>query len=186
MRKILAIAAACIALTAGSARAAVIYRDHVATPYSRAEFQAVASGHGFLTELHGAPFGDAAALRAAVLAALPAKTLGRDIRFVTEAGEGMDPRYRLVLVFNGPINVNADDLCTRAADIPTRPLGADERLFVQAAYCRIDSALSDAVGVSSARAATDRDFSRVIEQLALVLFPQRNPNIDPNQNFWPD
>ena len=185
MNRIIAIAAACAVLISSTAQAAIIYRDHVATAYSRAEFHSVASGHGFLTEIHGAPYGDAAALRTAVLDALPASALGRDIRFVTETSEGMDPRYRLVLVFNGPKNVNADDLCTRANDIPTQPLAADDRLFVQAAYCRIDTALTDAVGVTGARSAAERDFTRLIEQLGLVLFPLRNPNIDRDRTDWP-
>lgn len=185
MNRIIALLAAAAVLVSSAAQAAIIYRDHVATAYSRAEFHAVASGVGFLTEIHGSPFGEPERLRSAVLAALPAASLGRDIRFVTEPGEGMDPRYRLVFVFNGPKNVNAGDLCTRAAEIATRPLAADERLFVQAAYCRIDRALSDAVGTSGAKTADDEDFAEVIEQLGLVLFPLRNPNRDRDRNDWP-
>lgn len=185
MKRLIVILAAVAAMVSVAAHAAVIYRDHVATAYSRSEFVSVASGSGFLTEIHGAPFGNPDALRAAVLEALPASVLGPDIRFVTDIKEGMDPRYRLVLVFNGPKNVNADDLCTRAEAIPTWPLATEERLFIQAAYCRIDRALSDAVGVTGARSLEKRDFSRVIEQLGLALFPLRNPNID-SDVFWPD
>lgn len=140
--------------------------------YRPDEVARVSAEQGCLVVVRGDPFAAGAAFVHAVTDAMQGRNWGPAVRFTTRASETADPRYRVVMLFNGP-TVTADELCRRPDSYSSvEPPGPDGRIRVIAAWCRDDVVLSEVEGwVTGARGPTDSPFVRLVGQTTRELFP---------------
>jgi hypothetical protein len=85
------------------------------------------------------------------------------------------PDYRLVLVFDPALNLNADPVC--AGEPPRFRPGTPGRFYVYAIYCRNDRAMSYTTAWTDATGPTDPRIERLFRELFPVVFSEQ-------QNRW--
>jgi hypothetical protein len=78
------------------------------------------------------------------------------------------PDYRLVLVFDPALNLNAAPVCA-GTDMRFRP-GKPGTFYVYAIYCRNDQPLSTATAWTAATGPTDPRIERLFRELFMVVF----------------
>ncbi len=91
--------------------------------------------------------------------------------FVTQGSKMTDPRYKVVMMFDPPSWLSADNLCT---DRPPPPAGSAPggRLHLLAAFCRAGEASSESQGSAPVPAGVnDPNFAALVQQVTLNLFP---------------
>ncbi|MHA1565213.1 MAG: hypothetical protein ACTSX7_07880, partial [Alphaproteobacteria bacterium] len=189
VRNFSAMAAAAIAvLLAGCALAGIRVNQDIAHQYSTSTLGRVATGDRQLkVDIRQKPFAmPDDRFGAIAIAGMQNRTPGAQINFsLNPENSYRNNSYRTVLLFNPPPRTSSIGLCKPAkldALAPPGPLryvdGADEVRLV-GAYCNGDLTLSR---VSARALAVDgpnsEKFDQLMSQVALALFPSRNPHLD--------
>ncbi len=185
-----AAAAFVILLAGGCALAGIRVREDVAHQYSTSTLGRVATGDRQLkVDIRQKPFAipdDAFATLA--IAGMQNRTPGGQVNFSTNpTNPYRNNSYRTVLLFNPPPRTSSLLLCKQdrldelAPAGPLRHVDGAGEVRLLAAYCNGDltltrvNASADAIdGPNSER------FDSLMSQVALALFPSRNPNDDRN------
>ena len=137
-----------------------------------------AAGEGAIyTEVLGNPFGvPQEQLETVVTDVMYGAHFGPVVPFVTTKPDDYKSPYRVVMLFNPAMGVNAHRLC-ESSDQPTT--GSTDRVRVLAVFCsstyRESSALASVGGVNSPR---DSTFRQLISQVTRELFPPRDQDIE--------
>lgn len=159
--------------------AAVIGGAYYAPQYDYREFFAATDGKPFQVVLLGTPpfpGVDPAVVARDLLPAMqrakprPALTFTYD-----QPSPRPSPNYRLVLIFDPALNLNADPVC--AGDPPRFRPGTPGRFYVYAIYCRNDRMLSYTTAWTNATGPTDPRIEQLFRQLFPVIFSEQ-------QNRW--
>jgi len=97
-------------------------------------------------------------------------------RYTTHPSDQAKTAYHVAMAFNPPENYDADDVCA-SRDSAASP-GSAGNIRIVAAFCSADTRLSDTlVYGGGASGPTDPVFVKMIRQVMLDLFPQRDPNV---------
>jgi len=167
------IALGLFALTAACAAGGVrLSHQNVNVAYSPGEFAYAGAGRDLRVEVVGNPFaGDAAAFAAAVTDAMRGQHWGQPANFTTTPGENARRDYRVMMLFNPPVSLNAMRLCRDdAATLPTEATGDGIALF--GAFCLGDKELTAIKGhVAGAAGPQDPAFRSLVGQVTRALFP---------------
>lgn len=122
-----------------------------------------------LVEVHGTPFAvDAGEFRDQVAEAMSNKIIGRVTLFTARRDLAPRPRYRVVLAFNAPDDLDMDRLCTGDPPVAAEPR---ETVTVQAAFCDGDKLMASLRGrVARVEGPGDKRFRQLMAQVARELF----------------
>ncbi len=180
MRLARGLAAALLALIVlpAAALAAVIGGYYYAPQYDYREFFAATDGRQFQVVLDGNPFPgiDPAVVARDLLPAMQAAKPRPALTFTyDQPSPPPSPNYRLVLVFDPALNLNADPVCAGAP--PRYRPGTPGRFYVYAIYCRNDQAMSYTTAWTDATGPTDPRIERLFRELFPVVFSEQ-------QNRW--
>ncbi|WP_421998894.1 hypothetical protein [Reyranella sp.] len=154
--------------------AAVIGGAYHAPQYDYREFFAATDGKYFQVVLDGNPFPgmDPATVARDLLPLMQAAKPRPALRFVYDKpSPPPSPDYRLVLVFDPALNLNADPVCA-GQPARFRP-GTPGRFYVYAIYCRNDRALSQTTAWTDATGPTDPRIERLFRELFPVIFSEQ-------------
>lgn len=158
--------------------AAVIGGAYYAPQYDYREFFAATDGKPFQVVLLGNPFpGTDPAVVARDLLPMMQRAKPRPALTFTydRPSPPPSPDYRLVLVFDPALNLNADPVCA-GEPARFRP-GTPGRFYVYAIYCRNDRMLSYTTAWTDATGPTDSRIEWLFRELFPVIFSER-------QNRW--
>ncbi len=173
IRKLVLGAAGLLALPA-VALAATIGGAYYAPQYDFREFWAATDGKPFQVVLGGNPFPnvDPATVARDLLPMMQSAKPRPALTFTYDRpSPPPSPDYRLVLVFDPALDLNADPVC---AGQPLRFRPARPGIFyVYAIYCRNDRMLSYTTAWTPANGPTDPRIERLFRELFLVVFSQR-------------
>ena len=136
------------------------------------------------TRIHGNPFAvSKARLDRWVTDALGDSPVGTVAAFSTaKAGPGSP--YRMVLSFDGPHDLDGEDLCRGAVPATRNATAGAVRLA--AAFCLGDGALSEATGEAyGVSGLDDPDMQMLVNQIMFVLFPGEEEDDDDDQDEPP-
>ena len=175
-------------LLAGCALAGIRVQQDIAHQYSASTLGRVATGdYQLKVDIRQKPFAiPDETFAATALAGMQNRTPGARVNFATNPTNSYrDNAYRLVLVFNPPPRTSSIGLCKAAkldAIAPPGPLrlvdGLGEVSLV-AAFCNGDLTLSRVSARANMVDGPDSEkFDQLMSQVALALFPFRNPNRD--------
>ncbi len=137
-----------------------------------------AAGEGAIyTEILGNPFGvPQDQLEAIVTDVMYGAHFGPVVPFVTTKPEDYKSPYRVVMLFNPALGVNAHRLC-ESSDQPAT--GSRDRVRVLAVFCSSRYRESSAVAsVGGVRSPMDPGFRQLISQVTQELFPPRDQDIE--------
>ncbi len=188
-RSIIAIAGTATGvLLAGCALAGIRVQQDIAHQYSASTLGRVATGdYQLKVDIRQKPFAIPDDIfAAAAVAGMQNRTPGAQVNFAANpTNTYRDNAYRTVLVFNPPPRTSSIGLCKQAkldAIAPPGPLrlvdGLGEVSLV-AAYCNGDLTLSRVSARATMVDGPDSEkFDQLMSQVALALFPSRNPNRD--------
>ena len=178
----LALALAAASALPTLALAATIGGAYYAPQYDYRDLWAATDGKPFQVVLHGNPFPgtDAAAVASALLPAMQAAKPRPALTFTYDApAPRPSPDYRLVLVFDPALDLNADPVCA-GQPVRYRP-GKPGVFYVYAIYCRNDRMLSYTTAWTDASGPSDPRIERLFRELFPVLFkegPSRWADLD--------
>ena len=161
----------------------VITGEDYAPQYDYSEFYAVADRKLFTVMVWGNPFPGLpdAEMRQRLLPVMQANPPQARVTFTYAVPfELPRPFYRLVLVFDPALNLNAASVCADQVRRQPEPSG---RFAVFAIYCRNDLVLSQASAATLASAPEDPRVGALFNQLFAVLFAQRYPERDRRHPF---
>ena len=150
---------------------AVIGGAYYAPQYDYREFFAATDGKQFQVVLAGNPFPgiDPAVVARDLLPAMQAAKPRPALTFTYERpSPPPSPDYRLVLVFDPALNLNADPVCA-GEPARFRP-GRPGVFYVYAIYCRNDRMLSYTTAWTDASGPADPRIERLFRELFLVVF----------------
>ena len=158
--------------------AAIIGGAYYSPAYDYRDFFAATDGKPFQVVLAGTAFPgiDPAVAARDLLPAMqrakprPALTFTYD-----QPSPPPSPNYRLVLIFDPALNLNADPVC--AGEPPRFRPGTPGRFYVYAIYCRNDRAMSYTTAWTDATGPTDPRIERLFRELFPVVFTEQ-------QNRW--
>jgi hypothetical protein len=103
--------------------------------------------------------------------------------FVAESSPMTDPRYKVVMMFDAPAWLSADNLCSDRPP-PPAPHAPGERLRLLASFCRAGEASSEAHGSAPVSAGVDDpNFAALVRQVTLNLFPTHDDRHDSDVPF---
>ena len=155
----------------GLAVAATIGGYYYAPQYDYRDFFAATDGRQFQVILAGNAFPgvDPETVARALLPAMQAAKPRPALTF-TYARPSPPPRpnYRLVLVFDPALNLNADPVCA-GSDMRYRQ-GKPGVFYVYAIYCRNDQALSYTTAWTAATGPADPRIEQLFRELFMVVF----------------
>ncbi|OFX04780.1 MAG: hypothetical protein A3D94_02780 [Alphaproteobacteria bacterium RIFCSPHIGHO2_12_FULL_66_14] len=169
-RRITAALSALAALPA-LALAATIGGTYYAPQYDYREFWAATDNKPFQVVLEGNPFPgtDPATVARDLLPAMQAAKPQPALTFTyNRPSPPPSPDYRLVLVFDPALNLNADPVCA-GTDMRFRP-SKPGRFYVYAIYCRNDRMLSYTTAWTDATGPADPRIERLFRELFPVVF----------------
>ncbi len=182
MRRTLAFAGAVlIAACASAGDSPVTFSRFGFDPtYDTGVFGLAAGGRDLRVVIVGNPFAsDRAAFEAAVIDAMQGRNLGQETNFTTNPGPDANETYRVVMVFNPPVDLTGAQLC--ASDPPgvtQRPYGGG-RLNLFAVFCWSDDVMTQlAASIAGAQGPGDPLFAELVGQTTRGLFPQRSRRRD--------
>jgi hypothetical protein len=188
MRLGLRIAATLAALFAlpAVAGAATIGGAYYAPQYDYRDFFAATDGKPFQVVLAGTPpfpGVDPATVARAILPMMQAAKPRPRLTFTYDPiSPPPSPNYRLILVFDPALNLNADPVCA-GTDMRFRP-GTPGRFYVYAIYCRNDRVMSYTTAWTNATGPTDSRIEWLFRELFPVIFTeQQNRYAQLDQNW---
>jgi hypothetical protein len=156
-----------------AAFAATIGGYYYAPQYDYAEFFAATDGRNFQVILVGNPFPgiDSNKVASDLLPMMQAAKPRPALTFTYEpAPERPHPWYRLVLVFDSPLNLGSYAVCNGEAR--TGPARSPGTFYVYAVYCRNELALSETTAWTQATSSTDPRIEQLFRELFLVVFTE--------------
>lgn len=150
--------------------------------YNSGEFAYAGAGRDLRTVVHGNPFGGGQpafgepAFGEAVTDAMQGRHWGQRTHFTTAPGADARNLYKVVLLFDPPIDFTGLRLCrdddATLAGVPRRGDG----IAVFAAFCLGDKSLTGIRGsIPSATGPTDPAFRELIGDVTRALFPPAQP-----------
>lgn len=163
-----------------AAYAASIGGTYYAPQYDYREFFAATDGRNFQVILEGNPFPnvDPAIVARSLLPMMQAAKPQPALTFTYETPpEPPRPNYRLVLVFDPALNLNADAVCK--GEKRFKP-GQPGRFYVYAIYCRNDMMMSETTAWTPASGPDDPRIAQLFRELFQVVFSD-SPALRPNQ-----
>jgi hypothetical protein len=117
-------------------------------------------------------------LTEAVIHAMAGATFGVPTRLDPWTPQSPSP-YRLVVVFDPPLGLSSGQLCASPPPPNPRPIAVRARLPLTAALCRADKVMSAADATVPFNLGPEApSFRYALSQVAIALFPARNPHID--------
>ncbi|MEZ5930356.1 MAG: hypothetical protein R3F54_00070 [Alphaproteobacteria bacterium] len=163
------------------------YGAIVNSAYSPTEFGFGAARRDLWTQMRGDPFGlGKEAFQAGVIDILahhPPKP--QPATFTTDPGESADTDYRVVFLFDPPVNFTTGELCRLPLELPAGE-GGTKPFNAAAAFCRNEGTLTAVRGsLDLAAGLDDPAFDALIGQMVDELFPNFNPNQDDDECFLP-
>jgi hypothetical protein len=140
--------------------------------YSPNEFAYAAAGRDLQVVIVGNPFdGDQAAFEAAVTDAMQGRHWGQPTNFTTMPGAEARLTFRVVLIFNPRVGMNAARQCREEA-LAVQTVPTDDQIELSAAFCREDGVRTRIRGrVSRATGPEDVAFRELVGQVTNGLFP---------------
>ncbi len=115
---------------------------------------------------------DQTAFRQAVLDGMQRSRGGMNTRFTATPQNNYNSDYKVVMLFNGPITAQADDLCRRPEQFAAITPSSTGETHVLAAFCRYDAPLTEvngrAAGVTNPG---DPRFASLLRATMTDLFP---------------
>ncbi len=157
--------------------------QYLSSAYSSGEFAYAGAGRDLRTVVHGNPFGGGqSAFGEAVTDAMQGRHWGQRTHFTTAPGADARNLYKVVLLFDPPIDFTGLRLCrdddATLAGLPRR--GGAVSVF--AAFCLGDKSLTEIRGsIPSATGARDPAFRELVGQVTGALFPLKRLG-DDNDN----
>lgn len=179
------ITAAAVAALAACAGGVTVSRDDVSTSYEPAELYVVGTGANELrTIVVGDPFDmPGNAFQAAVLASLDGRNFGPRLNLSLDPKHEDSRKRRVVLAFNPTTISQTDDLCATASLDTAKVAATGGSLTVTAVYCADDYYLTQATASADGVPGADTEqFRKLMTQLAIALFPPRNPHSRQDEN----
>lgn len=135
-----------------------------------------------LVEIYGNPFGgDTGALANAVTDSMQGRNWGQRMTFTATPGPDTRRQYKVVLLFDPPIDLLAMKLCSEPAEALAAKPTPGKGINVLGAFCRSGKSLSEIKGyIKSAAGHDDPAFRELIGQVTQALFPpnRRDDNDD--------
>lgn len=163
---------------AGCAGAPSVYSPYVSSAYNRTEFGVGAGRKDLEVDVRGDPFemGHDAFSEAVVEALQRHQPRPQPTHFTLKPGEGANPAYRAVLLFDAPPAVNALSACR--SDVPVVETAPDA-VRVHAMFCRNQGTLTKITGgAEGVQGVDDPKFDALIGQIVAQLFPLKDPQRD--------
>ena len=167
------LAGSLVLLTTCSTGVVRLTHQEIDSAYDPGEKAYAGAGRDLLVEIYGNPFdSDTAAFSGAVTDAMQGRNWGQRMNFTTTPGPDARLTYKVVLLFDPPVTLLAQRLCSETteelADRPTR----GEGINVLAAFCRSDKSLTEIKGyIKSAPSQDDTAFRELVGQVTQGLFP---------------
>ncbi|MGD9878940.1 MAG: hypothetical protein AB7F22_14465 [Reyranella sp.] len=153
-----------------TAAAAVIGGVYYAPQYDYREFFAATDGRNFQVILAGTPFpgADPNTVARDLLPMMQAAKPRPALTFTYDAPlERPRPDYRLVLVFDPALDLNADTVCR--GETRFRP-GSPGVFYLFAVYCRNDMSMSQTTAWTPASSPNDPRIGELFRELFMVVF----------------
>lgn len=169
-----ALAAATALTAAGCTGVSTV--GHQAPQFRTAHNNYAMNGRDVFTIVQGGGYGaEQAAFRQAVLESMQRNRAGLKTHFTATPTNNPNSDYKVVMLFNGPTTVQADDLCRRPEQYASvAPVSGDET-HVLAAFCQFDSPLTHVDGrAAGVTTVADATFHALIRQTMTDLFPSRD------------
>ena len=147
--------------------------QEINSAYSAGGFAYASAGRDLRVVIHGNPFGGGnTAFRKSVTDAMQGRNWGQKTNFTTTPGESARKVYKVVLLFDPPVDFLARKLCgaddTTLAAMPTPGDGVN----VFAAFCLGDKSLTEVKGYTAqATNPGDPAFRELVGQVTGALFP---------------
>ncbi len=141
--------------------------------YDSGEMAYAGAGRDLLVVIYGNPFdGGTAEFQNAVTGAMQGRNWGQRMNFTTTPGAGARTLYKVVLLFDPPVTLLAQRLCSETAEALAARPSRGEGISVLAAFCRGDKALTEIKGYTgSAPGHDDTAFRELVGQVTQALFP---------------
>ena len=167
-------------LTACSTGGVRLTHQETDSAYDSGERAYAGAGRDLLVEIYGNPFdGDTAAFSGAVTDAMQGRNWGQRMNFTTTPGPEARLTYKVVLLFDPPVTLLAQRLCSETAEVLAGKPTRGEGINVLAAFCRGDKALTEIKGYTdSAAGPDDRVFRDLVGQVTQGLFPPNRRDDD--------
>lgn len=145
--------------------------------YRTAHSNYALNGHDVFVVVEGGGYGtDQVAFRQAVLDTMQRYRGGMNTRFTSTPQRDYNSDYKVVMLFNGPVNAQADALCrqpSQYASVAPAAVGGDTHVL--ATFCRFDAPLTEVNGrASGVNTVSDARFASLIQQTMTDLFPARD------------
>ena len=173
MKKFLVIASVGVPLS-GCADVVVV-NDPVTEPnYFLGEENYAARNGAIRTEVAGDTFGLAPEQFADLVVNRMRAGYYRHDFFTREASRATDPFYKIVMMFNPHPGVSGAELCSSPQPPAVSPRGPEERTSLLAAFCAGSMARSEINGWVRLSGVQDPNFSRLIDQVTVNIFPRRD------------
>jgi len=169
-----------LAALPAAAAAAVIGGVYYAPQYDYREFFAATDGRNFQVILAGTAFPgvEPATVARDLLPVMQAAKPRPALSFTYDAPvERPRPDYRLVLVFNPALDLNADTVCR--GETRFRP-GSSGLFYLFAVYCRNDMSMSQTTAWTPATGPSDPRIAELFRELFMVVFSD-SPALRPQQ-----
>lgn len=165
-------AAAAVLALAGCSRVVTVYEPVSYQGYYDGALEYAASKGELHTEVEGDPLGmPKDRFDDFVTRTMQGANFGPPVTYTTRHTERTRKQYKVVMLFNGPIHLTADELCAEGRP-PVRTGPLREGVSLQAAFCEWNHALSQAEGVVyDVQGADDPKFRELVRQVTTSLFP---------------
>jgi len=145
-------------------------------PYSPAHGNYAMNGRDTFVIVQGGGYGvEQTAFRQAVLDNMQKSRAGLNTRFTSTPQNNPNKDYKVVMLFNGPVNAKATDLCRRPDQYASVTPMAGSETHVLAAFCQFDSLLTQVSGrAAGVTTLADARFTSLIRQTMTDLFPKND------------
>lgn len=186
MRKTGLVATLAFATLVGCSGMPVIDYVHLEPGYRAQQFAYAAGSRDLKTDIQGNPFAmPKEEFDATVTDAMQGAHFGQPTHFTTTPGDSARPRYRVRLLFNGPLASSGRIVCAGdPAIVGPSPEGGNVRLL--AAFCNGPYPLSYlSAHVSGIGDARDPAFRRFMRNVIANLFPPQNRQEQEHDNCAP-
>lgn len=141
--------------------------------YDSGEMAYAGAGRDLLVVIYGNPFdGDTAEFQNAVTGAMQGRNWGQRMNFTTTPGPEARLTYKVVLLFDPPVDLMAQKLCSEPAGALSAKPAPGGGIDVLGAFCRSDKSLTEIKGhIESAPGHDDPAFRELVGQVTQALFP---------------
>lgn len=166
---------------AGCGGVVTVYDPVHVQGYYDGAFEYAASRGELHTEIVGNPMGmPQHRFDSMVTQMMEGANLGPLVVYTTSQSDKTLKAFKVVMVFNGPLNVSPYDVCADNRK-PIKTTSDLETVRVYAVFCQFERPLSEVSGwVSGVKGSDDPKFRSLVRQVTLALFPaydmfQREP-----------